>query len=135
PELAYTGADTPVSEAPFGLADLQPVPDVELTGEILFQILAADFAAQQGAWACAIDNSLELARGTRDARLARPAVGHALAEDNLPRAWDAARLRVEPSPNDPEAQQAEMMLAAANGSTENLARTLRAQIQTSPDKA
>lgn len=135
PGSLLLAADTSVLESPLGLADLQPVPDVELTGEILFQILAADFAAQQGAWASAINTGLELARVTRDARMAKRALEYALAGDNLPRAWDAARLWVELSPNDPEAQQAEMMLAAANGSTENLARTLREQIRTSPDKA
>lgn len=135
PGSLLLAADTSVLESPLGLADLQPVPDVELTGEILFQILAADFAAQQGAWASAINTGLELARVTRDARMARRALEYALAGDNLPRAWDAARLWVELSPHDPEAQQAEMMLAAANGSTENLARTLREQIRTSSDKA
>ena len=135
PGSLLLAADTSVLESPLGLADLQPVPDVELTGEILFQILAADFAAQQGAWASAINTGLELARVTRDARMAKRALEYALAGDNLPRAWDAARLWVELSPQDPEAQQAEMMLAAANGSTENLARTLREQIRTSPDKA
>lgn len=135
PGSLLLAADTSSLEAPLGLADLQPVPDVELTGEILFQILAADFAAQQGAWASAINTGLELARVTRDARMARRALEYALAGDNLPRAWDAARLWVELSPYDPEAQQAEMMLAAANGSTENLARTLREQIRTSSDRA
>jgi len=135
PGSLLLAADTSSLEAPLGFADLQPVPDVELTGEILFQILAADFAAQQGAWASAINTGLELARVTRDARMARRALEYALAGDNLPRAWDAARLWVELSPYDPEAQQAEMMLAAANGSTENLARTLREQIRTSSDRA
>ncbi len=122
-------------DAPLGFSPFTPAPDVELTGEILFQILAADFAAQRGAWASAINTGLELARATRDARLARRALEYALAGDNLPRAWDAARLWVELSPDDPEAAQAEMMLAAANGSTENLAQTLRMQIDSSPNKA
>lgn len=116
-------------------AAAEPAPDIELTGETLFQILSADFAAQRGAWATAINIGLEVARSTRDPRLARRALEYALAGDNLPQAWDAARLWAELAPYDEEAVQAEMMLAAANGNTEQLVHTLRLQIQDSPDKA
>ena len=126
-------------EIPIFGAPLQPdaadvLPDVDLSGELLFQILAADFAAQNGAWAVAINTGLELARATHDPRLARRALEYALAGDNLPRAWDAARLWLQLSPDDPQAQQAELMLAAANGNTDNLAQALRRQIDAAANK-
>lgn len=112
----------------------QRLPQVDLTGELLFQILAADFAAQRGAWAAAINTSLQVARQTRDPRLAQRALEFALASDNLPRAWDAARLWLELAPEDPQAEQAEVMLAAANGNTDNLAKVLAQQLAITPDK-
>ncbi len=110
------------------------LPATELTGELLYQILAADFAAQRGAWAAAINTSMQVARNTRDPRLAQRALEFALASDNLPRAWDAARLWLELSPGDPQARQAEVMLAASNGHTDNLAAMLVEQIAATPDK-
>ncbi|GAA5232678.1 tetratricopeptide repeat protein [Verticiella sediminum] len=110
------------------------LPDVALSGEILYQILVADWAAQNGAWATATSTALELARNTRDPRLARRALEFALAGDNLPRAWDAARLWLELAPQDPQAYHTELMLAAANGNTEHLVETLRAQIAAANDK-
>lgn len=115
-------------------AGVPALPQVELTGELLYQILAADFAAQRGAWAAAVNTGLQLARQTRDPRLAQRALEFALASDNLPRAWDAARLWLELAPNDPQAEQAEVMLAAANGQTDNLAQVLAEQLAFTPDK-
>lgn len=110
------------------------LPNVQLTGELLFQILAADIAAQRGAWAAATNTGLELARVTRDPRLARRAIEYALAGNNLPRAWDGARLWTQLAPQDARARQTELMLAAANGRTENLAQALREQVAQSPNK-
>jgi len=110
------------------------LPAPELTGELLYQILAADFAAQRGAWAAAINTSLQVARQTRDPRMAQRALEFSLASDNLPRAWDSARVWLELAPHDPQAQQAEVMLAAANGRTDNLARVLADQLAQTPDK-
>lgn len=111
-----------------------PLPAVDLTGEILFRILLADFAAQRGAWATAATAALEVARQTRDPRMARRALEFGLADDNLPRAWDAARLWRQLAPEDPQAEQAELMLAAANGDTAELARALSAQLSLARDK-
>lgn len=110
------------------------LPSVDLTGEVLFRILLADFAAQRGAWATAANAALEVGRQTRDPRMARRALEFSLADDNLPRAWDAARLWRELAPSDAQAEQAELMLAAANGDTAELARALSEQLVLAPDK-
>lgn len=128
------GPDLPLFSGLDPSPEAAPVPELELTGELLFQILAADIAAQRGSWPAAINTGLQLARATRDYRLARRALEYALAGNDLPRAWEAARLWVELAPHDPQAQQTELMLAAANGHTENLAKALRQQIDAADDK-
>lgn len=128
PTSPYEWLAGPMENAP------QPLPHVELTGELLYQILAADFAAQRGAWAAAISTSLEVARRTRDPRMAQRALEFALAADNLGRGWEAARLWRELAPTDPGAEQAEVMLAAANGHPEGLTQVLAQQLAFTPDQ-
>jgi len=128
------GSDLPLFSGVDPSPAAAPVPELELTGELLFQILAADIAAQRGAWAAATNTGLQIARSTRDYRLARRALEYALAGNDLPRAWEAAQLWAELSPQDPQARQTELMLAAANGHTENLAKALRQQIDGAKDK-
>ncbi len=138
PAAAQPGPDALGPDSPmFDMGEppiVGTIPEAELTGQVLFQILAADVAAQNGSWASAINTALELARNTRDPRLARRALEYALAGDNLPRAWDAARLWLELAPQDPQAYHTELMLAAANGNTQHLAETLRRQIDEASDK-
>lgn len=106
------------------------LPSVELSGEILFQILASEVAAQRGALSAATGTSLELARFTRDPRLARRAVEFALSAGDLVRGLDAAQLWVELDPTDGEARQTSLSLAAAAGRVEGLGTALRARIAT-----
>ncbi len=133
-DLLAPGLSRPVPANSAPAAHVAGLPVVELTGELLYQILAADFAAQRGAWAAAINTSMQVSRNTRDPRLAQRALEFALASNNLPRAWDAARLWVELSPGDPHARQAEVMLAASNGHTHNLAAMLVEQVAATTDK-
>lgn len=146
--LAQPVPPVPVPAAPVGERPLSPhdwfsnplpegpysLPQVELTGELLYQILAADFAAQRGVWPAAISTSLEVARQTRDPRMAQRALEFALAADNLGRGWEAARLWRELAPDDPSAEQAKVMLAAANGHTEGLSQVLAQQLAFTPDQ-
>ena len=106
------------------------LPQVELTGEILFQVLASEVAAQRGALSAATGTSLELARFTRDPRLARRAVEFALTSGDLVRALDAAQVWVELDPADVEARQTSLSLAAAAGRIEGLGAALRSRIAT-----
>lgn len=134
PAAAQSGPVELMLEEPLERRSGAAWPAVDLTGEILFRVLLADFAAQRGAWATAANAALEVARQTRDPRMARRALEFALADDNLPRAWDAARLWRQLAPTDPQAEQAELMLAAANGDTAELARALSEQLVLASDK-
>ena len=50
-----------------------PLPEVELTGALVFQLMAAELALQRGDAASAFAAYLSAARQTRDPRLARRA--------------------------------------------------------------
>ncbi len=111
------------------------LPEVELSADILFQILASEVAAQRGALSAATGTSLELARFTRDPRLARRAVEFSLASGDMVRALDAAQVWVELDPADVEARQTALSLSAAAGRVEGLGATLRSRIASAPDKS
>ena len=111
------------------------LPDVDLSAEILFQVLASEIAAQRGAFGPATSTSLELARNTRDPRLARRAVEFALAGGDLLRALEAAQTWAELDPADVEARQTALSLAAAAGRVEGMGSALRARISDAQDKA
>jgi tetratricopeptide (TPR) repeat protein len=112
----------------------RPLPNVELSGEVMFQILASEIAAQRGSFTTATATSLDLARRTRDPRLARRAVEFALASGDVTRALDAAQVWAQLDPYDPEARQTALSLTAAAGHVEGLGGALRTRIATAPDK-
>ncbi|OZI71698.1 tetratricopeptide repeat protein [Bordetella genomosp. 12] len=110
------------------------LPDVSLTGDIFYRILASEIAAQRGLYGPAATTLLNLARETSDPRLARRALEFQLAGGNLPGALDASRVWARLSPGDIEASSTELALAAANGQTKGLAQALRQRIDATPDK-
>ena len=110
------------------------LPSVELTGELLFQILASEIAAQRGASDAAAGTLTELAIKTRDPRLARRALEFSMAAGDFPAAYLAAQAWSNIDPQDPEAKQAELSLAAASGRVDGLGGTLRERIRSSADK-
>ncbi|HWS75113.1 MAG TPA: tetratricopeptide repeat protein, partial [Quisquiliibacterium sp.] len=83
----------------------ESLPDVELTPQILFQLLASEVAAQRGQVGSATATYITLARQTRDPRLARRATELALAERSLERALQAAQLWREFAPESALAAQ------------------------------
>lgn len=126
-----------LSLSPMGARAIGPkvLPDVDLSAEVLFQILASEVAAQRGAFGPATSTSLDLAQKTRDPRLARRAVEFALAGGDLMRALDAAQVWAELDPADVEARQTALSLAAAAGRVEGMGSALRARIAAAPDKS
>ena len=110
------------------------LPDVTLTSNILFRILAAEISAQRSAFIPAGKTMVELAREVADYRLARRGLEFYLAGGNLAGALDAARLWLRIAPDDAEAVSTEMALSAASGQTSGLAEALRKQIDTATDK-
>lgn len=82
-----------------------PLPSVELTPSLLYELVAAEIAGQRGASAVSLTKYLELARRTRDPRLAQRAAEIAFFERNNARALEAAELWYEIDPASLDASQ------------------------------
>lgn len=83
----------------------EALPKVDLSSQILFQLLASEIAAQRGQTGSAAATYLSLARQTRDPRLARRATELALVERSIERATEAAVLWRQLSPESTLAAQ------------------------------
>jgi len=105
------------------------LPDVRLTGDLLYRIVAAEIAANEGQFDRASAWFLGLARDTSDPRLAQKALQAAVMAGNLDRAQRAARQWLQISPNDANAVASAVTLAANTGRTQDMARTLRGLIE------
>ncbi|MGC2165678.1 MAG: tetratricopeptide repeat protein, partial [Gallionella sp.] len=96
----------PLSTHPF-VADDEPeeanmvLPDIELTDELLFQFLVAEVASQRGEVDIAVNGSLELAKKTRDPRLAMRASQLALQAGQMDSAIEALGIWREVDPKSP----------------------------------
>jgi hypothetical protein len=75
-------------------------PPNDLTPSILYQVLAAEIAAQRGQLGTAASTYLALAKSTRDSRLAKRATEIFLGERVLDGALQSATLWAELAPND-----------------------------------
>jgi tetratricopeptide (TPR) repeat protein len=104
--VASTGPAAPPTDS---------VPDVDLSGALLYQLMAAEVAAQRGELGTAYAVYLKLARDTRDPRLARRATELGLQARALAESREAARLWHELAPGSSEAVQTLAMLEAASG--------------------
>jgi len=115
---AGDGAATPTQNPPAPITQVDPAdegPDVNLSGALLYQLMAAEVAAQRGEIGTAYAVYLKLARDPRDPRLARRATELALQGRALPESLEAARLWHELAPKSNEATQTVAMLYAASG--------------------
>jgi tetratricopeptide (TPR) repeat protein len=106
PPTAATVAAKPPGEA---------IPEVPITSALMYQLMAAELAAQQGELGAAYAIYLKLARETRDPRLARRATEIALQGRALGQSVEAAALWRELSPSSKEAAQALALLYASTG--------------------
>ena len=76
PDAAPSGPEAPRAGSagdPHQADDAGPIPEVELSSQLMFQLLASEIAAQRGELASATTSYLSMARQTRDPRLARRA--------------------------------------------------------------
>lgn len=74
------------------------LPDIELSGELLYEYLLTEIASQRGHQALALEGSADLARKTRDPRLARRAAQLAVESGQMERAIEALRQWQEVEP-------------------------------------
>lgn len=107
---------------------VEAVPQVELTPQLMFQLLASEIAAQRGEVGSAAATYLSMARQTRDPRLARRATELALVERSLDHALPAAELWHELSPNSPIATQTIESLWISTGRLGEAEPLLRARL-------
>ncbi|WP_247869476.1 tetratricopeptide repeat protein [Herbaspirillum sp. ST 5-3] len=90
-------ADTPKVE--------DPLPEVELSEELLFKLLSSEIAFQRGDWQTAYVTLLGVAQQTRDPRIARRAAEIALSAKQADEALAAVRLWRALAPHSDEATQ------------------------------
>jgi len=86
------------------------LPNVDLSGEILFKYLLSEIASQRGHADLAAEGSIEVARKTRDPRLAMRAAQLALQSGQMDQAVEAIKIWREIEPDSPVAMRT---LAAA----------------------
>lgn len=116
---AWADAAAPADDAP-ATVSAPRLPDVALTPHLLHQFLVAEIAGQRGQMALAVGTYLDLARTTRDPRVAKRAAEVALFGRRYDAALEAARIWTE---TDPDSQPARQMLAgllAASGRNDEL---------------
>jgi len=104
-------------------------PDYDLTGPLLFQLMAAEVAVQRGELGPAYATFLSLAKQTKDPRLAQRATEVALAGRAMSQALEGASLWRELAPKSSEAAQTLAALLLANNRFTDATPLLREQIQ------
>jgi tetratricopeptide (TPR) repeat protein len=132
-ELAQASGNEPATPKPPAAAE--DVPDVNLSGALLYQLMAAEVAAQRGELGTAYAVYLKIARETRDPRLARRATELALQGRALSESLEAAQLWRELAPRSAEASQTVAMLFAASGKFDDAYALFSEQLKQSPQPA
>jgi len=74
------------------------LPNMELSGQLLYEMLLTEFASQRGHLGLALDGSADIAQKTRDPRLAKRAAQLALQSGDINRAIAALRFWQETEP-------------------------------------
>ena len=103
--MQSAAAEKPTAKQPKPKARIEPLPNLELTPQILYQALLAEIAVQRGGAELSASAYLDLAKKTRDPRIARRAAEVALHARDLDTALQAAQLWVDADPESPLALQ------------------------------
>jgi tetratricopeptide (TPR) repeat protein len=105
--------------APPGADEAKDLPDVSLTSQIVFQVLAAEIALQRDQPAPAYQTYLSLARDTHDPRMAERAAEIALSAQSPSDALAAAQLWQQYAPSSERAAQLDASLLVLSGKPED----------------
>lgn len=111
------------------------IPEVNLSGALLYQLMAAEVAAQRGDLGSAFGVYMKLARDTRDPRLARRATELALQGRATAQALESAQLWYELAPRSTEAAQTVAMLYAGSSRFDEAFTLFDQQLRASPHAA
>lgn len=146
PAAAPIDAAAPVASAPLAASapvaasatlslDGSPkdIPDVALTSQILFQVLAAEISLQRGQLAPAYQTYLSLTRDTHDPRMAERAAQIALQAQSPSDALVAARLWYQYAPDSERAEQLTASMLVLNGNLSEAQPILERELASIPD--
>lgn len=111
------------------------LPKQDLTGQILYQFLLAELAAQRGQFALSAAAYLDLAKSTRDPRIVRRAAEIAFHARQYDSALEAARLWLAIEPESQQARQMQSTLLLASGRIEELASSLARDLEAEAPRA
>ncbi len=125
-QAAPTAAPATEATAPAAPAAVAPaVPPVEMDSALLYELLVGEVSAQRGELEMSAHAYLQAASTTRDPRLARRATQIAVYGHDYTTALKAARLWVEFTPEDIEAQQSLAALLVKQGYTDEALNHLK----------
>lgn len=108
------------------------IPEVDVTGALVYQLMAAEVALQRGDAGSAYGTYLAAARKTRDPRLARRATEIALGARATNEALAAASLWRELSPDSTEALQTTAVLLVSAGKYAEATALFEQQLKSAP---
>jgi len=120
--------------APVTPPRVTPLPNVELSEAILFKLTLAEVALQRGQPHVAVPALLEVARETRDPRVARRATEVAWNARFLPAALDAATLWLQTDPDSARARQTVIALLVNQSRLDDALPHLQKWLASEPDK-
>lgn len=112
-----------------------PLPAVELSESILFKLTLAEIAAQRGQPHVAVPAFLEVARETRDPRVARRATEIAWNARFLPAALEAATLWLQVDPESTRARQTVIALLVNQSRLDDALPHLEKSLSGDPENA
>ena len=121
--------------APVSGAETQDLPNVAMSSQIVFQVLAAEVALQRGQPAPAFQTYLSLARDTHDPRFAQRATEIAIAAQSPNDALTSAQLWQQFAPHSDRAAQLSASLLIVSGKPEDAKPTLERELaKVSPEQ-
>ncbi|KMZ12337.1 TPR domain protein [Candidatus Burkholderia humilis] len=114
--------------APVSGAEQQDLPNVAMSSQIVFQVLAAEVALQRGQPAPAFQTYLALARDTHDPRFAQRATEIAIAAQSPNDALTSAQLWTQFAPHSDRAAQLSASLLIVSGKPDDAKPTLACEL-------
>ena len=111
------------------------LPDYDLTGPLLFQLMSAEVAVQRGELGAAYATFFALAKQTGDPRIAQRATEVAVTGRAMPQALESAQLWHELAPKSGDASQTLSALLLASNRLSDATPLLREQVKSDPQPA
>ncbi|MGF6966110.1 putative Zn-dependent protease [Paraburkholderia sp. WC7.3g] len=134
PDSDDTSVTMPDPLGPATPEEEKSLPDVPLSSQIVFQVLAAEIALQRDQPAPAYQTYLALARDTHDPRMAQRATEIALAAQSPSDALAAAQLWQQYAPSSERAAQLDASLLVLSGKPDDASPILSQELAKVPEE-